>query len=384
MNCLEAHRDIGVHEVVDRRGNAFQLDERAFHANVEQVRRLLPPGTKIYQCAKGDGYGVGVERIVCLGVRAGVDGFCLGTPEEALRAKCVAAGRPVLLFAGCDPAALGEMVEAGIIVSISSVEGCEALLRSGATGDVFFKLDCGFRRYGLNEPDLRTVLDRVRRQSSVRCIGAYSHFGSRADEIVDGGLPLFDRLTRLIEDAVQRPIETMVASSTLILQRPGLGHSAVDPGRLLYGMMAAGPEMPPFQPIVPRISSRLLQVTPFDEARLLTVGYADKTAIPAGGATGVFPLGWIDGLSAHRGFGEVLIRGTRLSVVARTLQHSIVNLSGLSDVRVGDEVVLVGAQGDEQIGLEAMASAQGMSVTEAHFRLLAAIAAGVPNGRQNG
>lgn len=372
---VEAECDVRLVEVADRRGNAFQLDEAAFRANVAQTRGMLPSDVKIYQCVKGDGYGIGLERIVGFGVRAEVDGFCVGTPEEALRAKRVAGNLPVLLFAGCRPATVAEMVGAGVIASISSVESFAALMHSGAVGECFFKLDCGFRRYGLNEQALRTVLDMYRQQSAARCVGIYSHFGSRCDEIVEAALPLFDQMADRVEQAVEGRIETMVASSTLVLHRPDLAYSAVDPGRLLYGMMPVDSCPSGFRPLVPRISSTLLQVTPFEKSQVLPVGYAEKIAIPAGGKTGVFPLGWIDGLSTRGGFGEVIVRGTRVPVIARTLQHSIVNLSGVADVRVGDEIVVVGEQGHEQITLEAMATAQGVSIPEVHMRLLAAISA---------
>lgn len=380
---VETDGDIELVEMIDRRGNSLRLDEQAFRANVALTRAILPDGTKIYQCAKGNGYGVGVERIVRWGASAGIDGFCVGAPDEALRAKRVAGDLPVLLFAGSDPAALPEMVDAGIIVSVGSVEAFDRLARSGVAGQFFFKLDCGLRRYGLNEQSLLAVLDLYKRQSSARCVGIYTHLGSRCAEVADTALPFFDRIAGMVEEAVGGRVETMVASSTLILQRPDLPYSAVDPGRLLYGMMPEG-MMPAnatshrLMPIVSQISSTLLQVTPFERAQELSVGYTEQVAIPAGGATGVFPLGWIDGLSTRGGFGEVLVRGARAPVIARTLQHSIVDLSGLPGAQVGDEVVLVGRQGSQSITLEAMAEAQGASVPELHFRLPAAIAAGAP------
>lgn len=378
---LEERRKDRVVEVADRRGNAFELDRGRFHANVAATRKMLLPGTKIYQCVKGNGYGIGIERAIELGISGGVDGFCLGTPEEAMRAKRVAGDLPVLLFAGCLPSALGEMVEAGVIVSVSSIEGFAELVRSGAVGEFFLKLECGFRRYGLDESALLTVLSMYRRQSSVRCIGAYSHFGSRSAQLVATALPLFDRLAGLVQEAAQAPIETMVASSPLIQLRPDLSYSAVDPGRLLYGMMSADGCAASFSPIVPRISSTLLQITPFDEAQDLAVGYAATIAIPAGGKTGVFPLGWIDGLPAHTGLGEVLVHGVRVPVITRTLQHSIVNLSAVPAPRLGDEVVVVGEQGNERITLEDMAAALGMNINEAHLKILGAIAADSTSSR---
>ncbi len=71
--------------------------------------------------------------------------------------------------------------------------------------------------------------------------------------------------------------------------------------------------------------------------------------------------------------GDVLIHGRRVPVIARTLLHSIVDVSGLDDVRIGDEVVLVGVQGAAALTLDDQAAGQGVTATELHFRLAGAI-----------
>lgn len=374
---LQAHRedDSLVVAAADGRSNRFTLDAGAFEANVFATRRLLPPATRLFQVIKGDGYGLGVERVIALGRRAGVDGFCAGTPGEARRAKRLAPDLPVLLFPSCAPSMLPALAEAGVVLSINSEQSFVELMRAGVDAAVFLKLECGLGRYGLDERSLAAVLEAYRRQSRIRCVGAYSHFGSGSDEILDAGIARFENFLKTVRAAVPEPLTTMIASSPTILRRPQLAFTAVDPGRLLYGLVDEERLVEGFAPVLRSVASTLLQITPYASAQTVHVGYSSRVELPPGGRTGVFPLGWLDGLSTTGGFEHVLVRGVRVPVIGRTLLHSIVDLSAVAVAEVGDEVVLIGEQRGERLTLADLARSHGVSPIELHFRLLAAIGA---------
>ncbi|HEY0685634.1 MAG TPA: alanine racemase [Steroidobacter sp.] len=371
---LQPHREddsLVIVEAADGRSNRFTLDAAAFEANVSATRRLLPPATKLFQVVKGNGYGLGLERVIALGRRAGVDGFCAGTPSEALRAKRLAPDLPILLFPSCAPSMLPALAEAGVVLSINSEQSFVELMQAGVNASVFFKLECGLGRYGLDQSSVASVLGAYRRQSRIRCIGVYSHFGSGDDELLDAGIARFENFLTTLKAAVPTPLTTMIASSPTILRRPQLGYTAVDPGRLLYGLVE---EAEGIRPVLRSVASTLLQVTMYASTQTVHVGYANRIELPPGGRTGVFPLGWLDGLSTG-GFEYVLVRGVRVPVIGRTLLHSIVDLSAVAEAEVGDEVVLIGQQRGERLTLADLARSHGVSPIELHFRLLGAIGA---------
>lgn len=372
---LQPHREddsLVVVEAADGRSNRFTLDAAAFEANVSATRRLLPQATKLFQVVKGNGYGLGLERAIALGRRADVDGFCAGTPSEALRAKRLAPDLPILLFPSCAPSMLPALAEAGVVLSINSERSFNELLQAGVNASVFFKLECGLGRYGLDHSSLASVLAAHHGQSRIRCVGVYSHFGSGSDEILDAGIARFENFLRALKAALPAPLTTMIASSPTILRRPQLGYTAVDPGRLLYGLVE---EADGIRPVLRSVASTLLQITAYASSQTVRVGYANRVELPPGGRTGVFPLGWLDGLSTTGEFEHVLVRGVRVPVIGRTLLHSIVDLSAVAEAEVGDEVVLVGQQCDERLTLADLARSHGVSPIEVHFRLLGAIGA---------
>ena len=226
--------------VCDGRGNTFTVDQGRFTANVEQVRSHLLYGVEVWQVAKGNGYGLGVELAVRLGHSAGLRSFCVGTPAEALRVRRVAPDCSVLLFTACPPDITAELAAQQVIVTVNSLEAYQALVDSGSPSRFFLELDCGFGRYGLSQDHLKTLREQYCERHPVECVGAYTHFGMSAERLLQTGTALFDLMVEEFARGLTRPIATMVASTETILRAPHLGYSAVDPGRLLYG--SAGPD----------------------------------------------------------------------------------------------------------------------------------------------
>ena len=361
--------------VCDGRGNTFTVDQERFTANAERVRTRLLPGVEVWQVAKGNGYGLGVELAVRLGHRAGMRSFCVGTPAEALRVRRVAPGCSVLLFTACPPDITAELAAQQVIVTVNSLEAYQALVDSGSPSRFFLELDCGFGRYGLSQDDLRTLRARYCERQPVKCVGAYTHFGMATERLLQSGTALFDLMVEEFTRGLTRPIATMVASTETILRAPHLGYSAVDPGRLLYGI--AGPDQDSWGivPVLQSVTSQLVQVSAVGHEREVQIGYGGPVRFGPGARLAAFPLGWLDGLSAAPPFGEVLVGGQRCPVIARTLQHSIVDISSTADAKAGTLVTLVGEDDGSELTLESAASAQDVSPLQLHMKLLGAIAA---------
>ncbi|MBY8825511.1 alanine racemase [Sphingomonas colocasiae] len=371
---LQSRKD----EYADGRGNVIAIDVRAFAGNVDCTRTLMAPGAALYQVVKADGYGFGIERAIRLGLDAGVDGFCVGTIQEALRAKALAPAHPILLFTACPPALLAGVACQGVIVTVNSVAAYQAL--DGLEGARFMmEFDCGFGRFGLDHAAFDALLAREGQRTRPRCLGGYTHFGSRAGAAFDEGLRRFDGFGAMLRAAFGDDQLLMAAASHGLVWRPGLPYPGAHPGSLLYGMVPAA-VAPGFAPVLRSVTSPIIQVNRIAEAQSLSVGYGSGVMLPAGGATGVFPLGWNDGLSTGAALGSVLVRGRRAPVIARTLFHSIVDLSGIDTPAIGEAVTVIGTQGGERIGLHDAADAMEIAATELHFRLAGAITRGVFGG----
>lgn len=356
----------------DGRGNRLSMSEVAFRGNVAAARARAASGARLLQVVKGHGYGLGLNRMVKWGLASEVDGFCAGTPEEALSIRRLAPRHSVLLFTGSGPDELPRLLRAGVTVTINSVEASAAVVAANVEAEVFLELDCGFGRFGLDETALDSVLDAQRRHGATRIAGIYTHLGQGGAAILDRGLAMFDRAVAHVHARLPTPLLTMVASTHVLLERPGLAYRAIDPGRLLYGIVDCATETG-VNPVLAEVQSRIIQVNQIEARQTVRIGYGEDVSLPKGGTTGVFPLGWRDGLSPRSPFGVVLVRGRRVPVIARTLLHSVVDLSSIDDPVIGDEVVLIGRQAAARLSIAEAAAAQGISATELHFTLADAI-----------
>lgn len=357
--------------IADGRGNSFCVSPKAFVSNLESLRRRLNPGTEVWQVVKGNGYGMGIEVATRLGRAAGVDGYCVGSGAEARRLRELEPNAPVLVFTACPPEQLSSIAALDVIVTVNSIESFDALASHLTAAKFMLELDCGFGRYGLDADGVRQLRDRRVANPNLKCVGAYTHFGMAADNLISEGTQKFDSMLSDLSMGVETPLVTMVASSETALRAPQLPYSAVDPGRLLYGL--AGLDAPAWgiRPVVLRATSALAQVNRHSTSQRLTIGYGEPRLIQAGTTTGVFPLGWYDGLSTAAPFGVVVVAGVRCEVLARTLMHSVVDLSAVPEVCIGDEVVIFDNEG--VLPLDLAAVAQNQSALWLHIRLLNSI-----------
>jgi alanine racemase len=348
----------------------MEIDPTAYAHNLAVVRRGIPAGTKIFAVCKGDGYGLGLRRVVALGLGAGVDGFCAGAPDEALQIREMAPAHFVLLFVSTLPAALPELCARNVTVTVNSLEALRTLCAGNASGQFFFEVDCGFGRFGLAEEAWQTAIEDYVSQDRVRCAGVYTHFGQSEPALLTRRLALFDRYVARLREHVTHSFDTMVASSDVVLARPDLPYTAIDPGRLLYGLIAKD-RVPKaeLRRMVTGIRSRVIQITTVSQSQVMKIGYGPVRSVPPGTRLAVFPVGWLAGLSSREPYGEVLVDGRRAPVLARTLQHTIIDISGIDSARLGSIITLMGIDGRDEISFDEMARAQNSSITELQFEL---------------
>jgi alanine racemase len=341
----------------------LELDLRAFAHNVDEVRRLTGGRPRLLQVCKGEGYGLGLERVMELGLAAGVDGFCVGDPSEALRARARAPTAQILLFASTLPEDLPDLCARGIDVTISNPAALNAICGSGVRCNFFFEVDVGFGRFGVPRDEWNACLRTYTRQSSAGCLGVYAHIGHSEEPLLTRRLARFDDFVVAMRSLVHHDFDTMIASSHTVLQRPDLPYTAIDPGRLLYGLMDSA--RVGIRPVLNAIRARIIEVTrpPTDEP--MKIAYGETLSFQAGARLGVFPIGWLAGLSMRPPYGSVVVENRSVPVVGRTLLHSIVDLSSVPSATVGSIATLAG----DGYTLEQMAQAQNASATELHFKL---------------
>jgi alanine racemase len=344
----------------------IELELAAFANNLSEIRRLTCGRPRLYQVCKGDGYGLGLERVIDLGRAAGIDCFCVGDPSEARRARVRAPESQILLFVSTLPEDLPAICADGIDVTVTSLAALHAICEMHAPCHFFFEVDVGFGRFGIPRHRWDECLRTYLNQSTAVCRGVYSHLGHVDEPDLTRRLARFDEFIASMKALVPHKFETMIASSHTLLQRPDLAYTAIDPGRLLYGLMETkylgGLRT---RPVLAAIRSKIIEITRPEPNETMKIAYGAAMSFDADTRLGVFPIGWLAGLSARPPYGEVVIHGQLAPVVGRTLLHSIVNLTGIATAQIASVATLVGDGYD----LERMAAAQNVSATELHFKL---------------
>ena len=350
-----------------------EIDLDALAHNTRLVRSLIGERTALYAVVKGDAYGIGVEAAVPVLLRAGADAFAAGDFDEAMLVRRLAPATPVLLYGSYLPAQMADIARHGIVLTVYSHDCLEAVEGFGQPDQpvtVSLKVDCGFGRLGLREDEIGPALRRLRGRPGVSVRGLYTHLGAIDDpEALAVQTERFATAKRDAEKAGFGELEYMLASSRVVIDRPDLVSNAINPGRLLYGLL----EQPwrakvPVRPVIRAVKSRLIQVKALEEGRRYGYGTAAAGLAP-GTRVGIAAIGFASGVPRGLPGAEVLIAGRRAKVIGlASMEHLLVDVTSIR-AAVGDEVVLLGQQDAAEIDGEAYARMTGLTELEILPRL---------------
>lgn len=343
------------------------IDLAALSHNFRLARRMAGDGVKVMGVVKADAYGHGLVPVAHRLVAEGAE--CLGVARlsavEKLRRAGV--GVPVAVLTGLLANEAETAVRLGAIPFIYDVETAEALSAAGSAlgrqAQVVVKINTGMTRLGFDTDDLAAALERLESLRGLRIRGLASHFAS-ADEadktFANLQLKRFNEALALVRDrGLELDMSTMSNSAALI-DLPGARFDLVRPGIMLYGCRPSE-EMhnrPDLRPVM-TVRSRVAQLRDVPVGVGMSYGLTYTSPGPRRIAT--IPLGYGHGLSrALSNRGEMLINGRRAPIVGRVCMNlTLLDVTGVPEAAVGDEVAALGGQGDEMLGPEEVGGAAG-------------------------
>jgi alanine racemase len=283
----------------------------------------------------------------------------------AIRAAGVT--RDILLFASTLPEDAARVAALGLTVTIQSMESLRAFVAAGVPVDAFVEIDPGFGRFGFLASQWAQAFRALAQQSTVRLKGIYTHLSSPGDDAITARQAgVFDAALADACDAGFRDLETMLASSRVMIAHPDLRYSAVDPGRLLYGALGADwMARAPLRPMLRAVRGRIIHVQEHPAGSMLGIGYAAPIRLEHAMRLGVVPIGFGDGLNHVPPLGRVLVSGRDAPMMGRrSLQHTVIDLTALPEAGVGSVVTFVGDDGGDFIGIDELADAVRVPVME--------------------
>lgn len=348
-----------------------RIDLDAIQSNYHAIRAFVEAGSAadrppdIIAVIKANAYGHGAERVGLALQAAGATMLACADIEEGVELRRAGVRLPILVFGALSVSDLDGVFAYDLTPTIASPFAARALQAAAAARrcrlPCHLKIDTGMNRLGFRFDNLAATLPPVLASPNLIIDAVATHFAT-ADDLSH---PLFElqrerfegaigELARLGLDASRRH----AANSSALLRDRRVWYELVRPGLLLYGL--APPNLPCPIRLTPAMTlrSRITAVKGLRTGE--SVGYGARFAATHPSSIAVVPAGYADGLDvrlANRG--HVLVGGRRVPVVGSVCMDMItIDVTGL-DVAPGDEVVMLGEQGQESIDAADMAATIG-------------------------
>ncbi len=334
------------------------LDAIAHNAGV--LAGLAAPAA-LCAVVKADGYGHGAVPVARAALAGGARWLGVALVEEGLELREAGIDAPVLLLSQPAPEAMADVVAGGLTPTLDTTTGVEAAAHAadaaGRRLRVHLKVDTGMHRVGAAPADAVGLASAVAASDALDLEGVFTHFAV-ADEPDDaytaGQLERFRRVLAELADAGIRPPMIHAANSAGALWHPAARMSLVRCGIALYGLApcADGLGDATVAALRPALAlrARVSHVKTLEAGE--RVSYGLRYRLPERAVVATVPLGYADGVPRRYGLagGQVLIGGRRCPVAGTvTMDQFVVDCGPDAEVAVGDEVVLIGRQGDESV-----------------------------------
>lgn len=337
----------------------LEIDLGAIQTNVRRLLELT--GTPMMAVVKADGYGHGASAVAQAAVSAGATWVGVARLEEALALRQMGLTSKILVLGYTSAERIPDAIAHQISVTIYDAQVGEAYAaRAKALGGILkvqLKVDTGMGRLGVTPEQAVEFLRWIQTQQGLEAEGIFTHF-ARADEpdaptTLEQLRRFNDLLTTLDAMGLCPPIKH-AANSAAALNFPASRFDLIRPGIALYGMQPSGQSPLPegFRPAL-SWKTRLTSVKMLPAGHGVSYGHVYRTRTTE--RIGSIAVGYADGFRLMAP-NEVLVNGKRASVVGRVcMDQSMVQLDHLPLARIGDEVVLIGSQGDQTISAEEVA-----------------------------
>lgn len=362
----------------------LEIDLSAIGNNTRRIKDLVGSAVRVLASLKADGYGHGAVRVARTVLHNGASMLGVATVSEATPLREAGIGAPILVFGYVPLWQMREAVHLDLSVTLYTLDAAHALARAARALEkivrVHVKIDTGMGRLGLRSEQLDEILALVREIRSLPVLhleGIFTHF-ARADakDLSHAHLQLerFWHVLLAIEAEGMRPPLVHAANSAATLCLPEARFDMVRPGIALYGLDPSPDVQLPegFRPAL-SFKTQVAQVKLIPAGEGISYGCTYVTTQPTWVA--ILPVGYADGFRrAPTTWGSVLIHGQEAPLLGRVcMDQSIVDISHIPGVRVGDEVVLIGRQGQAALTAETVASRLGTINYEVVSEILARV-----------
>jgi alanine racemase len=363
----------------------LEVDLEATGRNTRLIQEMVGPEVAVLVSLKADAYGHGALGVARTVLRNGATWLGVATVSEARPLREAGVTAPILVFGFVPSWQARETVQLGLRATVYGLDTARALARAaqdlGREMRVHVKVDTGMGRLGVRAEDVEQVVSFVEELHTLPGLvveGLFTHLATADSSdrtYVERQISRFEVVLAALAARGLRPPIVHAANSAATLALPYTRYNLVRPGIAIFGLAPSEDVRLP-EGFMPALSfkTQVAHVKEVPAGEGISYGATYITEVPTRVAT--LPVGYADGFRrAPTNWGHVLVRGQRATLLGRVcMDQCMIDVSHIPGVRVGDEVVLIGRQGDMELTAEEVATRLGTI----HYEVIAELLARVP------
>jgi alanine racemase len=352
---------------INMRPTFAEIDLAALRFNFEQVKRLTGLSKKILAVVKANAYGHGAVAVSRELEELGVNFFGVALCQEGVELREAGIKAPILVLSGFFKGEEAELLHHQLTPLIFNLEMAERLAQQARSAKqeikVHVKVDSGMGRVGILPEEAGDFFKKLKKLSGLRVEGICSHFAEADKEEKDFTREQQSRFNEVVSRAKKSGVDPFLihlANSAAVMDFSSAHYDLVRPGIMLYGAYPSAifrnkTELRPVMGLKTRIM-HLKKVPPNFSISYGRTFYTKRESLIA-----TLPIGYADGYRRSlSNKGEALVKGRRCKVVGRVcMDLTLIDVTGIPGVKVGDEVVLLGRQGAEEVTVDEIAEKIG-------------------------
>lgn len=347
--------------------NRVEIDLAALKNNYRLIREFLGDDTGVLAVVKADGYGHGIKEVAASLQSVGSDGFCVADVEEGLALRRMGIKGDIVVLQGFRPDECSEIAESALQPVVFDPEQLGILASSardrGVKIGLHLKVDTGMGRSGVYPDRIPEFLQIIEETDGIYLAGLMSHFPCAEGMDIQGSLRQHEIFRKLIYSLPGGLLQgaSHIANTAAMVRFPETHWDKVRPGISLYGYLPDKNNccLPGLRSVM-SLKTEIFQVKQVPADTGISYGHSYRTNRPS--RLALIPLGYNEGylrLLSNRA--QALVHGVRVPQVGQICMNvTVLDVTDLpGEVRPGDEVVLMGEQGEETIDADEIAGWMG-------------------------
>ncbi len=331
-----------------------EIDRTQLNLNLLEIRNFLKPSVKIMGLIKADAYGHGAVETSKVLVETGIDYLGVASLDEALQLREAGIKCKILILGYTPPTWAQEVIKSNITQTVYYQELAESLSREATKlhkiAKIHIKIDTGMGRIGLIPERALELIEYINKLPNVYIEGIFSHLSCADEKNSQYSKWQFKRFTNLLKKINFKIPIKHIANSAGLLRFREMHLDMVRPGIILYGLYPAK-FLQKFIKVNPVMSLKTVIVEIKTLNKGSKIGYGGDYVLKKKGKIATIPIGYADGFNRLLSSkGEVLVGGKRVKICGRIcMDFTMIDVTEVPNIKIGDEVVIIGTQGEERI-----------------------------------